>query len=213
MYRSEPFSQVAVWPNKANGRKCSDFSGLRARSCWRPVWMQARRSISSRLESLPRLLEILQIRRRLVLLRRHQVAVGADIVDLPADADMRIVLGADRLAPPDRLLARGPAVVLGDGPGPRQGMVDGGDLVVQEIAVGLVEIDALLDHGLIVLVHGNAGAVEGARPFQAAGLDRQQVVAAIAILVDPLADRVARKHRLHLLRPIAAVGIDAAGVV
>src|SRR5262249_46290816 len=122
-----------------------------------------------------RLLEILQVRRRLVLLRRHQVAVGADVVDLLADADMRIVLGADRLAPPDSLPARGATIVLGDGPGPRQGVVDGGDLVVQQVHIALVEIDALLDHGLVVLVHRNAGAVEGAWPLQATGLDREQI--------------------------------------
>jgi hypothetical protein len=50
------------------------------------------------------LFEIPQIRRRLVLLRRHQQAFGAQVVGLLADADMDIVLGTDVLAPPDRLV-------------------------------------------------------------------------------------------------------------
>src|SRR5262249_38467214 len=40
------------------------------------------------------LLEIAQVRRRLVLLRRHQLAVGAQIVVLLADTHMRIELRA-----------------------------------------------------------------------------------------------------------------------
>src|SRR5262249_59666721 len=49
--------------------------------------------------SLLRLFEIPQVGRRLVLACRHQETVRAQHVTVLADADMRIVLGADLLAP------------------------------------------------------------------------------------------------------------------
>src|SRR5262247_1645565 len=52
--------------------------------------------------SLPRLVEIAQIGRRLVLPGRHEVAVCAQKVVLAADDDMQIAFGAHGLAP-DRL--------------------------------------------------------------------------------------------------------------
>src|SRR5215469_15735273 len=58
------------------------------------------------------LLEILQIRRRLILLRRHQEAVLADIVVLLADQHVMIAVGALRLEP-DRLRLLGAFVFLG----------------------------------------------------------------------------------------------------
>src|SRR5947209_15171132 len=48
---------------------------------------------TSALGWLRRLLEISQIRRWLVLLDRHQQAVGADRVGLPADRDDHVALG------------------------------------------------------------------------------------------------------------------------
>ena len=88
-------------------------------------------------------------------------------------------------------------------------MVGDGHLVVQQILVGLVEIDALLDDGLIVLVQRNAAEIEGARTTEVAGLDFEHVELAVAILVNPFADGVAVEAGLDLLWPGAAVGEDA----
>jgi hypothetical protein len=70
---------------------------------------------------------------------------------------MDVVFGADVLTPPDRLVGDDavidPAVHLR----PRQGIVDGGDLVVEQVVLALVDIDALLDQSFIVLMEGNAG--------------------------------------------------------
>src|SRR6267142_425493 len=118
--------------------------------------------------SLPRQVEIAQIRWWLILLDRHQEAVGAEEIVLLADDDMNIVFGADVLAPPDRSLGGDTAVVLGDGPGPRQRIVDHGDLVVQHVRISLVEINPFLDHGLAVRVEGNAAGVVGARVLETA---------------------------------------------
>ena len=52
-----------------------------------------------------------------------------------------------------------------------------------------------------------------ARPLQAARLDLERVEAAVAVGVDPAADRIADEGRLDRLRPFAPVGEDAAGIV
>src|SRR5262249_40168798 len=54
---------------------------------------------ASRQSLLLRLVEISQIRRRLILLRGHQVAIGAQEIILLADDHMMVVLGTNRLAP------------------------------------------------------------------------------------------------------------------
>jgi hypothetical protein len=73
-----------------------------------------RRSVSSRRLSSPVFsllclsslrLEISQIRRRLILARRHQQAVRAQHVILLADGDVRIAFGADVLEPDEVALA------------------------------------------------------------------------------------------------------------
>src|SRR5262245_19589830 len=86
-------------------------------------------------------LEITQVRRLLPLLRRHQQPVGAEHVVLVADLHMRIIdraiaFGKDRVA-----LA---TVCLQHGPGPRQRIVDGRDLVVQVVRIVLADEEALL---------------------------------------------------------------------
>jgi hypothetical protein len=53
----------------------------------------------------------------LVILGRHQEAVGAEQLALLADHDMNLVFGADDLVPPSRTLRGDATVVLGDGPG------------------------------------------------------------------------------------------------
>src|SRR5262245_27436145 len=69
-------------------------------------------------------LEVARIRRRLILARRHQVAVAADHVVLGADKDVVVAFRTGVLGP-DHLLALEP-VALCRRPGPRQRRVDGG---------------------------------------------------------------------------------------
>src|SRR6202034_2761960 len=96
-----------------------------------------------------RLLEIARVRRRLVLARRHQIAVGAEQVGLAADDDVLVVLMAIVLAPGRVALA---LVAARDRPWPRQGVIDQRDLVEQLVGVARVERDFLPDDGLIVLM-------------------------------------------------------------
>ena len=91
-------------------------------------------------------------------------------------------------------------------------MVDRRDFGVKEVAVGLVEVDPFPDDSLVVLVQWEAISIECAGSLEGAGLNFKNVVAAVAILVDPLADRIAFKRRLDLRRPIPSVGIDAAKI-
>ncbi len=88
-------------------------------------------------------------------------------------------------------------------------MVDHGDLVVDHLGIGLVEVEALLENGLIVEVKRQAGGVVDARPLEAACFGLEHVIHAVAILVDPLSDRVTRIARVDFLGPVAAVGEDA----
>src|SRR5579859_2203359 len=69
------------------------------------------------------LLEISQIRRGLVLLDRHQEAVGAECVFLPADTDQHAAFTAIAYYPA-RTRIGAVHVLLVHGPGPRQRMVD-----------------------------------------------------------------------------------------
>jgi hypothetical protein len=47
---------------------------------------------------------------------------------------------------------------LVDAPGPRQGVVEHGDLVMKEVRIILVEMEALLERRLIVEVQGSPDA-------------------------------------------------------
>src|SRR5262249_9448302 len=98
-------------------------------------------------------------------------------------------------------------------PGPRQRMVDGGDLDAQEVLVGRIEREALLDDALPVLVQRDAAAFEGARPLEAARLDLEHAEAAVRALLEPLADRIAQEARLDLGGPGASIRKDAARLV
>src|SRR5262245_17766485 len=89
--------------------------------------------------SLP-LREISQVGRLLSFLRRHQIAVRAQVIDLPADIDVVVVLVAIVLSE----LSLNAAIILHHRPRPRERVVDGGDLVVDEIGIGLVEGQPLL---------------------------------------------------------------------
>jgi hypothetical protein len=81
---------------------------------------------------LLRLFEISQIRRRLVLLGGHQVAVSAEEIALLADFDITVALGTDFLDP-FRPFDRHTSICLGDRPWTRQRVVDRGDLVVEDV--------------------------------------------------------------------------------
>src|SRR5690242_11295418 len=108
--------------------------------------------------SSPRAREILQVRRRLVLARRHQLAIGAKEVVLALDLHPRVPLRTHRCAP-ERARLRRALGRLGDRPGPRQPAVENGDLVAESVLVGLVEIDAFLDDGLAVGMERQAARV------------------------------------------------------
>src|SRR3989442_1496074 len=80
-------------------------------------------------QSLPRLLEISQVRRRLVLAGRHQHVIAAQEINLLADGDQRAALGTIGLVP---VGARTWVAHISfvHGPRPGQGMVDHGDFVM-----------------------------------------------------------------------------------
>src|SRR6266700_888901 len=99
-----------------------------------------------------RLFEISQIRRQLPLLGRHQVAIGAEHISLVADFDVVVVLATIVLLPDRSLLVRLATVGLVDRPRTRQCMINDGDVVMEDVGIGLVEVNSLLDDGLIVLV-------------------------------------------------------------
>src|SRR5258708_15372802 len=117
------------------------------------------------------LLEITQIRRRLVLHGGHQEAVAAEEVNLLTDPDMSILFAANRVAEPGRLVGRGAPVGFGHQPWPGQSMIDGGDVVVQQIRVGLLGLDALLTDGLVASGQRVAAGVKTAWTLHAAGRD------------------------------------------
>src|SRR5258708_13056491 len=99
---------------------------------------------------LPRLLEIAQIGRRLVLLRRHEITVAADKVPFLPDVDVHVVFRAQVFVELD--LAGHPLIALRHRPGPRQRVVVSRDLVQENIPVRLVEGQSFLDAGLFVAV-------------------------------------------------------------
>src|SRR5262245_11326218 len=162
------------------------------------------RSLSSSLRGW----EKLQTRRRLALLGGHQIAFLVQAIGLVGDTHCLHVIDAEIFRPLRPRLRR-PAIALLHRPGPRQGVVGDGHLVVQQILVCLVEIDALLDDGLVVLMQRNAAEVEGARPAEVTGLDFEHVELAVTILVDPFADGIAVEAGLDIVRPGTAVGEDA----
>src|SRR5258708_32990173 len=107
---------------------------------------------------LPRLFEIVQIRRRLILAGWHQEPIGAQVIGFIADLRPRIAFLADEFVPvwPRVGIAN---IAAGHGPGARQGMIVGGDLVAHDIPVVLVEIDPLLKDALVVVMPRQARVV------------------------------------------------------
>jgi hypothetical protein len=110
-------------------------------------------------------LKPLSLRRRLVLLGGHQVAIRADEIVFLAHDDLLIVLLANIFRPEGLAFAM---VFVLHRPGAGQGVIDHRDIVMKDIRVGLVEINLLLDDGLIVRMERRAAAVEGARALEAA---------------------------------------------
>src|SRR5215813_10137691 len=153
------------------------------------------------------LVKIAQIRRLLSLFHGHQEAVGGHEVALLADEDVLVVLSTV-IEVPHNVGAGLTHVALGYCPGPRQCMVDGGDLVDQHVLVGLVEVDALLEDALSVIVQANAARLVGAWALETASLDLERGIAAACVRIDPLADRETVEGRLNLLRPFASISKD-----
>src|SRR5262249_55241903 len=132
-------------------------------------------------------------------------------VMLAPNGDMIVAFAANLVAEPDRLTGRDALVDFVDHPWPGQRMVDGRDIIMEQVWIGLVEIDALFDDGLVIGMQGDAGGVVDAWPFQAAGLDHKGVVAAVAVLIEPLADGITQILRLRAVGGIvAAIRVDAA---
>src|SRR5713101_316720 len=96
---------------------------------------------------------------------------------LIADEGMLVVLDAARFVP-IRTCLLGAAVIFCHRPRMRERMVDQRDFVMEDIPVGLIAINPLLDDGLIVLMQRKPGAVQGARTFETASLDGEHVITA-----------------------------------
>src|SRR5262245_39301098 len=134
---------------------------------------------------LPALLEISRIGRWLVLARGHQVAIATDEIILRADLNMGIPLA--RKFRPDRLRVGVAKILLIDRPWPCERVIYYGNLVVKYVGICFVEIDALFENRLIVVVQRQARAVVDAWSFKwAPRLDYEHVIFAITILINPL---------------------------
>ena len=73
-----------------------------------------------------------------------------------------------------------------------------GHLVVQEVPIGLVEENPLLDDVSLSSCSGIPLRSKCARTLEVAGLDFEHVVFAVAVLIDPLADGIAVEAGLGL---------------
>ena len=113
--------------------------------------------ISPEMALLLRLTEAAEFWGRLVLPCRHQVAVGAQEIEFLADDDVIVVLTALFLIPEDIALAM---EGLHHHPGCGQCMVDRRDLVPQDVVVGFVEGNALLDDALIITVQRKPAGID-----------------------------------------------------
>jgi hypothetical protein len=82
------------------------------------------------------------------------------------DLDPRIVSRADRRAP-ERSSLRVALGLLGDRPRSRQCAVVHRDLVIEDVLVGLVEKNTLLDDGVAVLVKRQAARIVNAVAYPA----------------------------------------------
>src|SRR5712672_3277902 len=93
-------------------------------------------------------------------------------------------------------------------------MVDYGYLIVKYVWICVIMIKAFLEHGLIVKVQRQSTCVVSTWTLErTARLDFEHVVAAVAVLVDPFAYRVAGKRRLDLAGPTASIGENSTMMV
>jgi hypothetical protein len=72
-------------------------------------------------------------------LQPHQEVVAVEVINLIADAEVSIRFAANRLAEPVDL-STGDAGGLVDQLRPGHRMVDGGDVVVQQVGIGLAKL-------------------------------------------------------------------------
>src|SRR5262249_40932028 len=143
---------------------------------------------------IPRLVEEFEVRPALALAGRHQEAVATDEIVILADHDVVVTLGADIFEPYGLLAAEEVAPVgLHDRPWTREGVVIGRNFAAQHCLVGLVEVHAFLDYRLIVFMQRNAAGIERTRPLKVTGLDLKRIECAVAIRIDPLANRVPKE--------------------
>src|SRR5712671_5849402 len=130
------------------------FSSSRASLCMRRMYCAISVSHeiakqSGKLSLLCRI-EAPQARGWLVFPGLHEeIASAYEIVFI---ADIEIVVDLAQVLDPDRL-GRAPGVPRYH-PGTRQCIVDGGDLVMDQIWIGLVEVDPFLDDCFVVAVQG-----------------------------------------------------------
>src|SRR5258708_3806078 len=156
---------------------------------------------------LLRCLEIPRVWRRLILARRHQVAVSRQEVVLLANNHVVVALGAVIFRP--QYVALVPEG-FEHRPRPRQRMINRRDLDAQEAGIGLVEEKPLLDDTLVVAVQENPGIFVRSGPLEVAGFDFEHVIFAVAVLVDPLADRVSHIGGFLVGGEAAAIRVDTA---
>src|SRR5271169_1189408 len=77
---------------------------------------------------------------------------------------MSISFAANLVVKPKRLIARDAPKSLCHPPRAGQRMIDGGNIVVKQVLVGLVEVDALLNNGLVVLMQRDTGGMDLSGP-------------------------------------------------
>src|SRR2546430_4497543 len=126
---------------------------------------------------------------------------------------MGVGFGTVLFSPFGKDVLRVAPVVLRHRPGTRECVVNHGDLVMGDVRIGLVDVKAFLDDGLVVSVQRNAGGVEGTRTAEAARLNDEHVVFAISVFIDPLAYGRAEERWFQVHRPRATIRKDSAVMI
>ena len=138
--------------------------------------------------------EIFKVRRLLALAHGHEKALWADLVVLVSNLNVGAVFKAGEFVPLRRHCRGIAAVAARHRPGPRERMVGGRDLIMQDVRIGLVGIDLLLDDRLAILVEGNAA---GPVAFAALGVAARQVEALQVVGQRDVAESGLERHRLR----------------
>src|SRR5262249_49227961 len=86
---------------------------------------------------------------------------------------------------------------------------DYGDLVEEDVGLVPIQVEALFDDCLVVVVERDSAGIISAGAGEAAGLDREHVVLAVAIRVDPSTDGISEQGRLQSGGRVASVGEEA----